>query len=285
MKKSKAFSLVELSVVLLVILLMSVGVLQGTSAIKQARITNARSITSTSPVPTTDGLVAWYEPTLTKSFKTNELENGSQITTWYDISPGSVIGKKNSLTVTASNNITMSSNGINKLPSVQFGGAGGIVLSNFYQGTSTQNTIFFVVQPFIVTNNSVIVDAGQTSNIAVFGIFSPSSFQMHFGTNYVFSTSPLTFTGGDNYIGAVYYNSTSSKAYINDALNISGGSMFNAGSNILTGIKIGSDRNNDAGFNGLISEIIVYNRVLNLQERKDIMRYLSKKYGVAVANL
>ena len=71
-------------------------------------------------------------------------------------------------------------------------------------------------------------------------------------------------------------------AYVNDAENISGATAANSGSNSLNGITIGNNKNNNAGFGGLISEIIIYNRPLKLNERKDVMRYLAKKYKINV---
>jgi hypothetical protein len=66
---------------------------------------------------------------------------------------------------------------------------------------------------------------------------------------------------------------------------LAGNANLSPGSNALTGLTIGMDKSGSNGFNGYISEIIIYDRQLKLQERKDVMSYLAKKYRITVANL
>jgi prepilin-type N-terminal cleavage/methylation domain-containing protein len=286
MKKSKAFSLVELSVVLLVISLMSVGVLQGTSVIKQARIANARSITSTSPVPEIDGLVAWYETSLLSSFKTSEISQDSSISTWYDVNPRSLPSKRNALTRTASSSVFYETNGINKLPSIRITSeSANFTLPVFYQGSIAVSTIFVVFNPYSQNfyNNMTLINSYSGSNPAGLNIGSDVViWSLADGNGYAYNT---TLDGFENYIVTGYLNGTSSKAFLNNATSGSTTQTSAAGTNPFNGLIVGSKNSTCCGFYGLLSEIIIYNRALNLQERKDVMRYLSKKYGIAVANL
>jgi hypothetical protein len=63
---------------------------------------------------------------------------------------------------------------------------------------------------------------------------------------------------------------------------MAGGTMRNPGISTMDGLTIGTDRVGSYPFTGLVSEVIIYNRPLETQERKDVMNYLSQKYGIAV---
>ena len=140
-KHTNAFSLLELAIVLVIISILIVGVTQGAAMINAARLTNARSVTSKSPVPNIPGLTAWYETSLRDSFKGSEAIENGQITEWYDISPNSLASKKNKLTKTAGSDAIYRISGINKTPSVKFSGSGKISLANFYQGNTDRKSV------------------------------------------------------------------------------------------------------------------------------------------------
>ncbi|MFM7620236.1 MAG: prepilin-type N-terminal cleavage/methylation domain-containing protein [Alphaproteobacteria bacterium] len=67
-KNFKAFSLIELSIVILIIGILVAGVTQSSRLIRQMALSSARALTQSSPVPSIAGLVSWYEPTSEKSF-------------------------------------------------------------------------------------------------------------------------------------------------------------------------------------------------------------------------
>ena len=48
------------------------------------------------------------------------------------------------------------------------------------------------------------------------------------------------------------------------------------------GLAVGTNRNGANNFTGLISEIIIYDRLLTSDERRLIMSYLAKKYKIRV---
>lgn len=295
MKKQKAFSLLEMSIVAIIIGVLITGVMQSAGMIKTARISNARSFTSKSPVPEISGLIAWYETSLLNSLKEGENYDGSTISRWYDISPGSSnttieSSRKNFLQRTADANLIYQADGINKTPSLNFKNSSVLYLTSFYQGSFSQATIFLVFRPLVAPSATTqyLYDNYYTTLRAAIGIRAST---MILDSGISGSTgSGSTLTISTDYISAAYFNGSSSKAFINDAVNIFGGSALNAGSNTLTGITVGALGNgtnstSSQGFTGLISEVIVYNRPLNVQERKDVMNYLSKKYKIGVANL
>jgi prepilin-type N-terminal cleavage/methylation domain-containing protein len=281
MKKS-AFTLIELAVVLIIIGIIIVGITKGANLINIARLNSARSITSKSPVPEISGLLAWYESSSVKSFEIVESVNGAQTSKWYDISPASIMGKKNMLSRTASSAVTYQFAGINNTPSIKFDGTAGISISELYQGNPAQLTVFLVFRPTVVSGTTVLFDSSNSvlSTTTSIGI-SSSALALNFGSSTTVST---TFSTGQNYVVAAYIDSvttTNNGAYINNATTLIGAAST-TGSNRLNGITLGTNRSGGSGFNGLVSEVIVYNRPLKLQERIDVMRYLSRKYRVVV---
>jgi len=278
--RNKAFSLVELSISLVVIAILMSIVAGGANLIMSAKLSSARSLTARSPVPKISGLVAWYETSRLESFKASEAVDDGQISAWYDVGPGSITKKYNTLTRTASSAVIYQQSGINRLPSISFNGSGRISVSSFYQGTSTQNTIFFFSSPYSLSNAPTPVDSGNSFTATPISYLS-NGIRIYAGTVADFATSGCCSTNS-NYIVAAYLNRTSSKTYINDAKTMAGGTMRNPGISTMDGLTIGTDRVGSYPFTGLVSEVIIYNRPLETQERKDVMNYLSQKYGIAV---
>lgn len=277
-----------MSIVVILVGILAVGVLKGVNLVKASRLANARSVTARSAVPSIPGLVAWYETSLKESLKENEAIDGNQPTEWRDISPNSIIGQKNKLTKSAGADVTYQLNGINKSPSLQFSGTGKFSLSSFYQGTSTQATVFLVLRPLTAPSPTaqILLDSYVANATTSIGI-KIDSVNLNAGSNVSTGTgvSPAIFTVGNNYVVAAYLNSSASGAYVNNAATLAGNSYISAGPNPINGLTIGTDKTGAAGFAGLISEVIIYNRPLKIQERKDVMNYLSRKYGIAVTGL
>lgn len=283
--QKKAFSLIELAIVLIIIGILFVGISQGGAMINSARLASARSATSNSPVPKISGLLAWYETSSKNSLIQSQTSESSQITTWYDISPDSIVNQRNTLTKAAATNAVYSVSGINKFPSIRFNLTGKFSISALYQGPTPQATVFMVFRPEFTPSSTQVIpfDANVANDRFSFGIKNDSiNINAGNGVDTGLVTNPASFAINKDYIVAVYFNSTSSSAYVNNAATMAGGSVINCGTNLLAGLSIGTDKNTNSGFTGLISEVIVYNRPLKLEERKDVIKYLAKKYKIAV---
>ncbi len=87
MKRQQAFSLIELSIVILVIGILIPGVMQGRELISKVHLQTARLLTTSSPVSSIKGLRAWYETSSSNSFDGAVVNNNSPVTRWYDINP------------------------------------------------------------------------------------------------------------------------------------------------------------------------------------------------------
>ena len=288
-KKTKkfAFSLIELSIVLLVIGILMVGVSQGYNLVRSAQISNARSITAKSPILQIQGLLAWYETSMKESLDQSKLKDGDSISTWKDISPNSILNGYNQLTTTASANITFAQSSINKIPSIKFTGSSKLSLANFTQGASSQATVFLVVKLNYVpdtTNYKTIFD-GNSADFS-FSIRS-NGIQINTGSSVVSSDVANSFLNSGEYVIAIYFNGSNSKVYFNDTDSMFGGSVINnpSGTNQLAGVTLGATRSGSLGFAGYISEVAIFNRVIKAGERKEIFNYFSKKYKIAIAGV
>lgn len=285
-KKTKkfAFSLIELSIVLLVIGILMVGVSQGYNLVRSAQISNARGITAKSPISQMQGLLAWYETCSKESLNQSELQDGNSITTWKDIGPSSILNGNNQLTPTS---ITYAQSSINKIPAIKFSGSSKFSLANFSQGSSSQATVFLVIKLNYVpdtTNYKTIFD-GNSADFS-FSLRS-NGIQINTGSSVVSSAVANSFLNSGEYAIAVYFNGSTSKVYVNDNDSMFGGSVINnsLGVNQLTGLTLGDNRAGTSGFNGFISEVAIFNRVIKATERKEIFNYFSKKYKIAITGI
>lgn len=283
-KKFSAFTLFELAIALVIISSL-LAIFTNLYYFKDSvKISAARNLTVNSGIDKINGLVAWYETSLSQSLKPSERYDGNEVTTWYSISPDSIKDQKNTLTAHASvptNGLTYVKKGINDLPGISFNGASYSLfqLSSFFQGNLARPTVFLVLQPF--TLEKVIFDSysGASSHIT---LLSSSNLRLHAGLTT--DQGPTDLAIGGKFIIVAYYNSTQSKFYINDAGEKVGSG--NAGTNQLKGLSLGSYVSQPfAGFNGIMSEVLIYDRPLRTPERKDVMRYLSQKYDIPVKNL
>ena len=84
MKKNSAFSLIEISIVILVIGILIAGITQSTRLVKESGLMSARSLTQSSPVAGIKDLMSWHETSLKTSFDSDAQIDGSTIATWYD---------------------------------------------------------------------------------------------------------------------------------------------------------------------------------------------------------
>jgi len=127
MKKNKAFSLVELSVVILIIGILVAGVTQSGRLIRQIKLSTARSVTASSDVASIRDVTAWFEASTEGNFtdinNVTDVENKAVILEWRDINPQKPIGDRPKLRNEASGSQPMYiANGINGIPSVYFDG-------------------------------------------------------------------------------------------------------------------------------------------------------------------
>lgn len=83
----KAFSLIELSIVVLILGILIAGITQSSSLVRKFKLNSARALTQNSPASGIRGMVYWFEPTLESSFISSEAVDQSIISRWNDNNP------------------------------------------------------------------------------------------------------------------------------------------------------------------------------------------------------
>lgn len=192
----KGFSLIEISIVLLIIGILISGILVGQDLILDAKIKSAQNLTKTSPVNKIPDLTLWLDVNAEQSLITTQTANrclekyvdyqdllgNERICAWRDINPQTSLGTDLSKKITLSINITHALtamptyvvNGIGGLPSLYFDGS-DYLISSATPNTSVANTLVDIdllnllspseVSFFIVQQYEKPATAGNQANL------------------------------------------------------------------------------------------------------------------------
>ena len=296
-KKSKAFSLIELSIVILIIGILVAGVTSSSRLIRAMKLVSAKQLTQSSPVTSIQDLLAWFEPTKDGVFgagvsgnytQVDTPDDGQRIATWNDGNPRLVSGSQIVATQSSLNNQPLYvNNGINGLPSLNF------VDDDFLQypdniGLNTGATVFVVFRA-----NDLMIDrqifvgggvdlGGQGGKCVALAHLNNAGW---YGSWNI--TNSLSYNTSTQMICRWIYRNGILQSFMNG----SPGTSFNVGIMPLSRISSPQDFTIDYiasqyvqttswNFHALISEIVVYGRGLKDDEITDIERYLAKKWGV-----
>ena len=274
----KAFSLLELSISLLVLTTLLVFVAKGSQMLNKARVISAQSLTRSSPIPRISNLVVWYETTMKDSFSKKDVMSKT-VKTWYNLNP--IIKNNNATAGTAPSYKTKTING---LPAVVFNGNSQYLN---YIGTAlvqSDYTVFVVEQRSDNANSSYFMGGTATdsnSNLSL-GYKSNTSLTFaQYSNDYDITVSG--YMSPKPLIHTFRFSSAIGKNYYSNGVNktlIASGSA--ASTTVLTsyaGAQIGR-RLTTQYYNGSIGEIIIFNKYLNNDERVDVEKYLSKKWKI-----
>jgi prepilin-type N-terminal cleavage/methylation domain-containing protein len=285
----KAFSLIEISVVILIIGMLIAGISQGIDLYQDTRLATARSLTLNSRVARIPDLAVWLESVSEKSFDKSEAIDNLSISKWFDINPTDKSGNLASVS-NANNKPKYISNGINNLPALKFDGSSDYLISSFYAIGKSKQITYFVVTKRIYQNygvstfGAIATGASDDSNLVAFfendgGQLRPWPFEgqaafivPHLGNNKPYIASSI-FTGTTN---SLYLNGKIFAPFSPRAFNVSIDFDINQ-------IIIGSRwSGGSAGtfYNGYIGEIIIFSRNLNDNEHDAVSNYLRKKWAI-----
>ncbi len=309
MKKSKisAFSLIELSIVILVIGLLIAGVATGSKLIRDSRLKTARAFSQSSVVSGLDGLVFWLdataENTITNSSNSYKISDQDRIKTIKSNHQGS----KNVVFSEASSNAGPKYilKGPNQLPTMYFNGAINtlsgdclkIPFSNYLD--PRQFTMFIVFQGLesqtggggtLYSNNigsstdtgfyvSYMASGGRWMSLyfgsieplGLLNISSKSRRPLLFSM-YSANTPNRSGPASNVFINSINSYMESETPYL---ANSGGGSGI-----ISLGCNISASSFTVDYFNGYISEVILLDRALSDEDRKEVEVYLMKKYNI-----
>ncbi len=296
MKKfKKAFSLIELSIVLLIIGILIAGVTQSSRLIRQMKISSARSLTESSSVTSIKGLILWLETTGEKAFSV-ELEDATLMpenSRWLDRNLQSSIKADAAIEDGAPQYVEEC---INSLPCLYFDDVAETSLTITERlGRVTGLSIFVILK-----TSATLQESGQGAIIASALTHSEenSSFRV-IQKNQQFMYGFFTDEEQEDSSGPeITGNSVYMLQYLDDSLNRAKGYQYDLSGgltafenennhgvqkikNLDQGIDIGSQNGEDY-FKGSIAEIIVYDRYLKEEERLAVQSYLAKKWGFKI---
>ena len=282
--KKNAFSLIELSIVILIIGILVAGVTQSSRLVKQIRIQTIRNLTTNSLVLSIKDLNIWLETSLEKSFDEAQQANGSAITSWFDSNLVSV-DKNNATSPSSVNNPQYVENVFNSvIPAVRFDGVNDFMNFN---GAFLLNNIF----------TFFVVEQRRSANVNQYFIGGATTGNFHLG----YSTSTVIRVGRYGVINSDFfdlaipaYNSpiprihtythnslTGKKYWLNGGINPDAQSNNTSALTVYSAV-IGQTESN-LFYSGDIAEIIVFSRDLKNDERTAIEDYLAKKYSILIS--
>lgn len=287
MKKHKAFSLIELSIVILVVGLIIAGVTQSSRLIYKSRLSTARALTNSSPVPGIKNLVFWIETTSTESFNDSDLSSNSlEINEWHNINPTVKHAQGLEQSIGSIPVPTYQENGIAGLPSVFFnaaadGNTGNSLKTVGNEPTQGSNefTIFMVAEPREVTASNAL---------PIYAISPVQGYQLKkttdpewvawSGNGSTWNSTTKTAIHNDPVIISFYYEDGTH--YLSQNADTPTTKTASYSPNATIPLYLGGW--SGGFFDGLISEVIIYNRGLRQKERKSVESYLSQKYKIAL---
>lgn len=279
----RAFSLIELSIVVLIIGIIIAGVAQSNSLVRKTKLNTARSLTKSSPISSIKDLVFWIEATSSESFDLS-IDDGSSIAQWNDINPQANI--KNNITQnTVSSQPKYKSNGISNLPAVSFNG--GYLTGSGITLPDKKFTFFIVYQSSSPGGWQCLLRNSKTGS----GLLNGFSFWSNPSNK-----RDVTFNDGQDYAGSsmsvspefvtVTYDGVSNiNLYTSgsgsDEIS-SGGAMTATDSGTALTVGAMGVPSKILPFIGMISEVAVFDRVLSVEEMESIEKYLGQKWGISL---
>lgn len=287
----KAFSLIELSIVIVIIGVLVAGVVASGPIISKFKLQTAQSLTKNSPVSGIKDLSFWLETTSEKSFDStvdSASSSENSVATWYDIAPSKIVGDDATAPL-SENEPKLVNNVINGLPALLFDNTNDVLVNQNYH-TAKEITMFAVIlntagdgykriisgyvnaSYFMGTNN------GNTRLASLYGDGSSS-----WGTIADFGSSS-SMEVGKPYIVSTTMASTLSSGYVNGEL-VDTNTHADSKVSGKHGYAVGSYQNDPTvqPWGGYIAEIIVINRSIKEEERKAIDSYLSQKWGIKLS--
>ena len=298
LKNKLAFSLIELSIVILVIGVLIAGVVTGSKMVTKAKIAMAANQTKSSVVSGLKDLIFWIETSSTGSvIGSNAADSapfdGDTVSKWNDINPQSM-SKINPVPLAGGESPTYKENGINGLPSILFDAVDDRLVAS---GISvTKSNSFFAVFNSSPTKTSRRDIVAITSN-AGHGIV----LELNDGRVRILYRTPMgniigigddfnsyAILENKNYIisSVRNYDTLSQKVWLNNSIIINAAATLGDFDDPRQCVTVGNLNCVGGGtvrpLNGQISEIIIYNRALKQDEIDDVEAYLSKKYSISL---
>jgi prepilin-type N-terminal cleavage/methylation domain-containing protein len=275
--KPRAFSLIEISVVIIIIGIFIAGVVVADGMVSKFRIAAAKNLTQSSPISTFKDAALWLESSLDSSFNSSEAQNGASLSTWYDQknSPNKVIVNTAGVSPTYSNTI-------NRVHAVEFDGTSNKHFTfdgSFLNGTdytimilekrkSSKSNNYFLGTPGSGLNNSLSL--GYSANNQIIHAQGSNSYPSGISAYSSSKDAPrvFIFTHSSSYGNQTYINGVLAAENTDPAAlaHLSG----------IGTVSIGQD------YVGEIGEIAILTSALSVSDRKLAEDYLGKKWTSSI---
>ena len=292
-KYQKAFSLVELSMVILIIGILIAGVSQGIDLYGDFKLTSARNLTSGSIVAGVPNLSMWWETTAENSFVNPKPNDGDLINQWNDINSQRAMKINLFNTSNSASRPAYKASAINNLPALKFSNAQELRSADIKGDSffSNNEITVFLVQNSVGGSTTTMSWIATTNNLDNGGEVAGERLNFHLPHNQRFY---FDFGGRIEFYGSDSYNKKNtifcfkrSEAEMIMRLNgqqiVSNSAIsVNIANSFIAPFIVGKLRTDGYYFNGLIGEIIIYGNGLGNNEIQKIESYLSKKWGIKI---
>lgn len=272
----KAFSFIEIAVVILVIGILIAAIVVGNNLAKKAQIQSANALTRSSPIRAIRDNIFWIESSIPENSLWQSLESGDSISNWNNIS-----AVNNKTLVSKVGNGPVYANTINNIPAVKFDSNSSsdylqIQDASFLNGTDY--TIFILDKR--IGNNSGIGNylLGQSGSFAIGYETETAVIQSHgeaaSSANEANIVNLATYSNSPRILTFMHSSTVGNKIYVNnDLVNEDTSSTAKTHLTEITTLPIGK------GYNGEIGEMAIFVRYLKEDERSSIEEYLKKKWN------
>ena len=276
-RKRRAFSLIELSIVIVIIGLLLLGVVGSKHLVDKARINSSQAITRSSIINGTPDNKLWLESSLDELAFGDTYTTGDALSAWNDMS-----SNKTSISISVVGSGPTYSNSINSVQAVKFGSSSNlhhlqIDDASFLNGT---NYTIFILDKRIDNNGSTgnYLLGGAANSFAIGYEAENKIIQTHGETadddNQANIEALDSYSNKARVITVTHSDVDGNKIYVNGTLaNEDSTSTAQAHLSGITTLAIGNN------YNGEIGEIVIFDRDLKTVERRDIEDYLTDKWN------
>ena len=279
-KRQKGFSLIEVSVVILIIGIFVASVFVADKMISKFRLKTAEALTRSSPINGITQSALWLETSLESSFASSSLNTGDAIDSWNDQK-----NTTNKVLVTKVGTGPEYSNTINRIHAVKFNAAipGNhlqIADASFLNNTnytiivlekrqsSNADNYFFGDKDAPLTANQSLLLGYKLNGTVTHSQGTGASYDSTISAYAESTDKPRVFT-------FVQSSSAGKKTYINGVLAAQDPAATTSLSG-MTSLAIGK------GYTGEIGEIAIFTKALLNEERKSVEDYLGKKWTAKI---
>ena len=286
-KTPSAFTLVEISVVIIIVGILLAGISQAFEMISEASLKSARNLSKASRITRIDDLALWLDATSDKAFD-KEKDDKTTVSIWKDTNPKS--------TSPASSNISSESlypsyilSGISSLPAVRFKKTSATVgncvtiPNQSFVNNSEDFTLYLTYSPITLDDGIIIEKNNATATTFPFSLELNSGFYKFSVKD---SSNTISVTGArqakintPNLIRLSRTKGSQIEISINGVSSTQSDTLTSSTFNdaeLSIGCRNGATPANF--INGDVGEASFFNRNLSVKEKTDIEEYLYKKW-------